>query len=74
MDRLQQICKNEDIKIESKEVLTSLIDVSEGDLRRSINLLQTCASFVKVEAKEAEDKMDDGEVEEAGVLTKATIE
>jgi len=41
------ICKKEDIKIESEKVLEALIAISEGDLRRSINTLQTCSSFVK---------------------------
>lgn len=76
MKRLQSICKEESIKLESDAVLNTLIDVSDGDLRRSINLLQTCSSFIKVEAKEAEDKMaDDGDVvEDTGMLTRATIE
>lgn len=76
MERLQHICNQESIKIESEKVLNSLINVSEGDLRRSINLLQTCSSFIKVEAKESEDKMQDDDIQEteAGVLTKATIE
>ena len=45
--RLQLICKEEDISIESDKVLDSLIEITEGDLRRSINTLQTCSSFVK---------------------------
>ena len=46
-DRLSLICKGENIALESPEVLDLLIDISEGDLRRSINTLQTCSSFVK---------------------------
>jgi len=46
-DRLNLICDRENIKIESPKVLDALIDISEGDLRRSINTLQTCSSFVK---------------------------
>lgn len=46
-ERLNMICRNEGIKIESEEVLDQLIDISEGDLRRSINTLQTCRSFVQ---------------------------
>lgn len=45
--RLKYICEQEGIKIESDAVLDTLIDISEGDLRRSINTLQTCSSFVK---------------------------
>ena len=41
------ICKNEGINIDSDNVLDTLIQVSEGDLRRSINTLQTCSSFIK---------------------------
>ena len=47
MERLKQICDNEGVKIESAEVLQRLIQVTEGDLRRSINTLQTCSSFGK---------------------------
>lgn len=39
------ICKNENIQLESEEVLDELIKIADGDLRRSINTLQTCRSF-----------------------------
>ena len=45
--RLKQICHLEDVKLESEAVIDKLIAVTEGDLRRSINTLQTCASFGK---------------------------
>lgn len=38
-ERLSAICKNEGIAIDSDDVLDTLISVSDGDLRRSINLL-----------------------------------
>ena len=39
VEALQMICKTEDIAIESPKVLDALIEISEGDLRRSINTL-----------------------------------
>ena len=38
---------DEIIALESTSVLDLLIDISEGDLRRRINTLWTCSSFVK---------------------------
>lgn len=35
------------MKIESESVVDRLIELTEGDLRRSINTLQTCSSFGK---------------------------
>lgn len=46
-DRLQKICQAESIALKGEGVLEKLIRVTEGDLRRSINTLQTCASFAK---------------------------
>lgn len=46
-ERLGMICNLEGIKVESPAVLDALIEISEGDLRRSINTLQTCSSFIK---------------------------
>jgi replication factor C subunit 2/4 len=45
--RLGMICEKESIDIESPAVLDQLIEISEGALRRSINTLQTCSSFIK---------------------------
>ena len=46
MARLALITDTEQIRFaDQKEVLNRLIQVTEGDLRRSINLLQTCSSF-----------------------------
>lgn len=44
-ERLNKICETENVPLKDEEVLTKLIAVTEGDLRRSINTLQTCASF-----------------------------
>ena len=46
-ERLDQICKAESVNIQSDGVFDKLIRISEGDLRRSINTLQTCASYTK---------------------------
>lgn len=67
--RLYEICDKEDIKLESENVLETLIDVSEGDLRRSINLLQTCSAFAKTSKKE-QLEVQPGD----GTLTNNTIE
>lgn len=45
--RLKQICFLENVKYDSEAVIDKLISVTEGDLRRSINTLQTCSSFGK---------------------------
>jgi DNA polymerase III delta prime subunit len=39
------ICEIENVNLESEAVIDKLIKITEGDLRRSINTLQTCASF-----------------------------
>ena len=46
-DRLTHICENEGVQVAGSDVIDSLIKVTEGDLRRSINTLQTCSSFGK---------------------------
>ena len=48
-----------------------MIKVTEGDLRRSINLLQTCSSFVKVE-QQVDEMQDEGQ--ESKKMTVKTIE
>ena len=46
MDRLVFICHKENLEIQ-REILEYLISISEGDLRRSVNLLQTISTFPK---------------------------
>ena len=46
-ERLLKICETESVRVDSEEVIDRLIEITEGDLRRSINTLQTCASFAK---------------------------
>ena len=38
-ERLKLICEKEGVQVASDEVFKSLIDISAGDLRRSINML-----------------------------------
>jgi len=45
ISRLNYICEQEGIKVEGTKVLERLIEVAEGDLRRSINTLQTASAF-----------------------------
>ena len=46
-ERLLSICRAEDVNLQSDQVIDKLIQLTDGDLRRSINMLQTCASFTK---------------------------
>ena len=46
-ERLLSICTAEKVNLQSESVIDKLIDLTEGDLRRSINTLQTCASYTK---------------------------
>jgi len=46
-DRLSNICKAEKVKLVGDNVIERLIQITEGDLRRSINTLQTCATFAR---------------------------
>ena len=39
------ICEREGVNVASEEVFNALVDISGGDLRRSINTLQTASSF-----------------------------
>jgi replication factor C subunit 2/4 len=45
IERLKFICQNENVKVQKDSVFDTLVDISEGDLRRSINMLQTASSF-----------------------------
>ncbi len=45
---LEYIAKNENVKV-TKNILEAIYDVSQGDLRKAINLLQTVASMDKVD-------------------------
>ena len=38
-ERLLSICKAESVNLQSQDVIDKLIDLTEGDLRRSINTL-----------------------------------
>lgn len=44
-ERLKLICEKEGVQVASDDVFKSLIDISAGDLRRSINMLQTASAF-----------------------------
>jgi DNA polymerase III gamma/tau subunit len=46
LERLELICKKENLEIK-KDILEYLISISEGDLRKSVNLLQTISTFDK---------------------------
>jgi replication factor C subunit 2/4 len=54
-ERLLKICHAEGVKLKSDNVLDSLIKVTDGDLRRSINTLQTCSTFSKTAGLSVED-------------------
>lgn len=45
VDRLKMICENEGVTVASEKVFHSLVDITSGDLRRSINTLQTASTF-----------------------------
>ena len=67
-ERLLSICEIEGVKIESEKVIDKLIHVTEGDLRRSINTLQTCASFKN------EEGLTEAQVDSiSGVIPKKAI-
>lgn len=69
---MEYICKQENINIESEEVLKTLIDISEGDLRRSINTLQTCSSFTK--AGDMSSKLKQQDIEKiSGIVPNSVI-
>jgi DNA polymerase III delta prime subunit len=39
------ICDREGVHVANEDVFSSLVDISAGDLRRSINMLQTASAF-----------------------------
>ena len=39
IERLKMICERENVKVASDDVFSALVDISAGDLRRSINTL-----------------------------------
>ena len=45
IERLKLICDVENVKVRDEKVFEALISISDGDLRRSINTLQTASSF-----------------------------
>lgn len=47
IERLKMICERENVNLASEDVLKSLVEITGGDLRRSINTLQTASSFKK---------------------------
>jgi replication factor C subunit 2/4 len=45
IERLQMISEREGLRVESPQVYERLVEISQGDLRRSINMLQTASAF-----------------------------
>jgi replication factor C subunit 2/4 len=45
IETLKLTCEREGVEVANEDVLKSLVDISQGDLRRSINMLQTASSF-----------------------------
>lgn len=45
IERLKYICEKEGVQVASDDVFKALVDISAGDLRRSINMLQTASAF-----------------------------
>ena len=73
-ERLLNICQAEEVNLQSEAVIDKLIHLTEGDLRRSINMLQTCASFTK-EAGLGEGDIDciSGQVPKRAILMITTV-
>ena len=42
---MKLICEKENVQVDNDQVFEALISITEGDLRRSINTLQTASSF-----------------------------
>ncbi len=49
--RIQFICDAESITIEDDEAVTALIETSEGDMRKAITTVQSCARLKSVISK-----------------------
>lgn len=45
IERLSLISSKEGVKVEGPKVYERLVEISQGDLRRSINMLQTASAF-----------------------------
>lgn len=73
-ERLLSICQAEKVNLQSEAVIDKLIRLSEGDLRRSINTLQTCASYTKEKGlSEADIESVSGVVPNKQILMISTV-
>lgn len=69
-----RICEAEQVNLQSDSVIDKLIQLTEGDLRRSINTLQTCASYTKVQGlSETELDKVSGKVPNKAILMITTV-
>jgi len=69
-----RICEAEQVNLQSDSVIDKLIQLTEGDLRRSINTLQTCASYTKVMGlSETELDKVSGKVPNKAILMITTV-
>ena len=73
-ERLLSICQAEGVNLQSDQVIDKLISLTDGDLRRSINLLQTCSSFTKEAGlTEADIESVSGNVPNKAILMITTV-